>query len=120
MFQQITTKNVIFPDPIKHKIPLSDEAKDIITKLLNKNQKERLGAKNDALDLIGHPFFKSINIEELMEKKINPEFKPKLKDKYDLSYFDVKVISEEGNEVTGPISKLELIKKFDEEFKDFN
>ena len=34
MYQYITTKNIIFPDPKKYNIYLSDEAKDLIRKVL--------------------------------------------------------------------------------------
>lgn len=45
MFHMIKSKKVVFPDPVRHKINMSDECKDFITKLLNKNPDERLGTK---------------------------------------------------------------------------
>jgi hypothetical protein len=33
MYQYITTKNIIFPDAAKYKIPITEEAKDLISKV---------------------------------------------------------------------------------------
>jgi len=46
---------------VKHKITVSDDAKDLITKLLSKDRKFRLGQKKDADEVLAHPFFKDIN-----------------------------------------------------------
>eukprot|EP00826_Nyctotherus_ovalis_P063145 TRINITY_DN9235_c0_g4_i2.p1 TRINITY_DN9235_c0_g4~~TRINITY_DN9235_c0_g4_i2.p1 ORF type:complete len:308 (+),score=114.64 TRINITY_DN9235_c0_g4_i2:820-1743(+) len=88
LFQFIATKEVIFP-PAKYNIQVSDEAKDVILKLLKKKPGERLGAKNDVKDLMEHPFFKSIDVDKLLKKEIVPEYKPPVneKDKYDLQNF---------------------------------
>jgi serine/threonine protein kinase len=37
MYKKITSGELNFPDPIKHKIPMSENAKDLITKLLVKD-----------------------------------------------------------------------------------
>lgn len=39
----IKSGKIIFPDPIKHKIDMTEEMKDIITELLQKDPKKRLG-----------------------------------------------------------------------------
>ncbi len=54
-----------------------------------------------------------------MEYQYEAEFKPVLKDKYDVSNFDTAFTSEEAVNSVIPNSKLEMIKKFDEEFKEF-
>ena len=41
----IRTGRIVFPDPIKHHIYMSDNLKDIITKLLDRNPNTRLGSK---------------------------------------------------------------------------
>ena len=43
MYQLIQQAPIRWPDPERHKISVSDEAKDLITKLLHKSRKKRLG-----------------------------------------------------------------------------
>lgn len=43
MYELIKKKPVYFPDPARHKIEMSDECKDFITKLLEKDPERRLG-----------------------------------------------------------------------------
>ena len=50
---------MIFPHPERHGIPMSDELKDLITRLLDKNPATRLGSVNDADDIVNHPWFTS-------------------------------------------------------------
>lgn len=45
MYHFIKESKVNFPDAERHKIYLSDECRDIILRLLDKNKKTRLGAK---------------------------------------------------------------------------
>jgi serine/threonine protein kinase len=85
MYHFIKESKVNFPDPIKHKIFVSTEAKDIILKLLDKNKRTRLGA-NGIEEILSHPFFASIDIEALMQKKLTPPYIPESSD--DLAYFD--------------------------------
>lgn len=59
--QLIRSGKIIFPNAERHGIPMSDEIKDIITKLLNKDQSQRLGSINDADDIVNHPWFKGLD-----------------------------------------------------------
>jgi len=55
---------------------MSDDLKDIITKLLDKDATARLGSKNDADEIVNHPWFKDIDWENLMNKTLESPFKP--------------------------------------------
>ena len=68
--------NVIFPDPVRHGIPMSNELKDLITKLLDKNPKTRIGSKNDADEIVNHPWFKNFDWQKLMKKELQAPFVP--------------------------------------------
>lgn len=59
--QLIRSGNIIFPDPERHKIFMSDALKDLITKLLDRNAMTRLGSKNDVNEVIAHPFFAGVD-----------------------------------------------------------
>ncbi|KAK3937480.1 Serine/threonine-protein kinase gad8 [Diplogelasinospora grovesii] len=50
-------------------------AKDLLTKLLNRNPAERLGASG-AAEIKSHPFFHSIDWRKLLQRKYEPAFKP--------------------------------------------
>lgn len=120
MYQFITSKAVIFPDPIKHKISVSEPAKDLILKLLVKTQKDRLGSgPTDAEEILKHPFFASIDLKALLEKKIKPDYIPVITDKYSVEHFDPSITGEDPTTTAIPAARMELIKKFEEEFKDF-
>ena len=66
MFKNILEGNLEFPELF------SDELKDLLKKMLNKNPKKRLGINNDKSDLKNHPFFEDINWDDIAKKKINP------------------------------------------------
>lgn len=57
MFKLIKEGEVKFSEKVK----LSPEAHDFIVRILNKNPKERLGAKGDADEILSHPWFKGID-----------------------------------------------------------
>jgi len=68
MYRMIKEKEPRFPDPAKHGIGISEIAEDLIKKLLDKDPKKRLGSNNDASEILEHPFFDDIDVDDLMEK----------------------------------------------------
>ena len=76
----IKSGSIIFPDPVRHKIPMSDEVKDLITRLLDKNPKTRIGSNGDADEIINHPWFQdgSLDFAQIMEKSMEAPFVPDL------------------------------------------
>jgi serum/glucocorticoid-regulated kinase 2 len=89
MYELIKKKPVYFPDPARHKIKMSEECKDFISKLLEKEPNNRLGSKLGIEEVMGHPFFKDLNLDDLVGKRIASPFKPKLsEDVLDVSNFD--------------------------------
>lgn len=73
-------KYLSFPEQIK----MSTVAKDLILKLLTTSP-NRLG-KNGADEIKCHPFFEGVNWTKIRDTK--PPFVPKLKNDWDVSYFD--------------------------------
>ena len=47
---------VIFPEK-RHGIDMSEDLKDLIKKLLDKNPESRLGSNGDADEIVNHPWF---------------------------------------------------------------
>ena len=72
---------------------MSNECKDFISKLLDKNPSTRLGSKKgaggDVNEIINHPWIKdTIDINAILDKEIKAPVVPKLaKDKLDLGNF---------------------------------
>ena len=83
MYKNIAFGKVKFPQRA-----LSQDGKNFVKGLLNRNPRHRLGAQHDAEELKKHAFFADIDWELLAKKLITPPFKPKLKSETDVSYFD--------------------------------
>lgn len=83
MYKNIAFGKVRFP-----RDALSNEGRNFVKGLLNRNPKHRLGAINDAEDLKAHPFFADMDWAALANKTIVPPFKPQLKSVLDTSNFD--------------------------------
>ena len=56
---------------------MSDNQKDFIMRLLDKNPETRLGSKGDAREVLAHPYFKDINFEKLIKKEYRSPYQPK-------------------------------------------
>ena len=90
-------KKINFPSKI------TENAKDLIQKLLVVNPNDRLGSGTDGSESIKkHPFFEEVDWDSAFEKQLDPPFVPKLKDETDLKYFDTMFTEEK---VDGPKRK---------------
>ena len=90
-------KKIIFPNK------MTENAKDLIQKLLVVNPNDRLGSGTDGSESIKkHPFFEEVDWDSAFEKQLDPPFVPKLKDETDLKYFDTMFTEEK---VDGPKRK---------------
>ena len=70
MYELIKNSSVKFP----RRITLSEDAKDVIRKLLEKNPKKRLGSQNGIEEIKSHPFFASIDFDMVEQKKNESTF----------------------------------------------
>ena len=66
MYQLITKAELRFPK----KIIISDNAKDLLQKILIKDQDERLGSKSGFNEIKAHPFFKGFDFDALEHRKL--------------------------------------------------
>ena len=71
MYRKILTEPLHFPGP--EVVPPA--ARDLLTRLLDRNADKRLGAKG-AAEIKAHYFFHSIDWRKLLERKYEPSFKP--------------------------------------------
>ncbi|KPM11848.1 microtubule-associated serine/threonine-protein kinase 1-like protein [Sarcoptes scabiei] len=86
LFAHVVYDNIEWPDPDDW--PLSDFSKDIITRLLEHDPFDRLGA-GGAQEVKAHPFFEEIDWDSLLRQKA--EFVPQLESEDDTSYFDTRL-----------------------------
>ncbi|XP_054883937.1 ribosomal protein S6 kinase beta-1 [Poeciliopsis prolifica] len=74
---------------------LTQEARDLLKRLLKRTASSRLGAgTGDATEVQSHSFFRHINWEDLLARKVEPPFKPVLQSADDVSQFDSKFTSQ--------------------------
>ena len=81
LFNSIKSEQVKFP---KY---LSKEAVSLLEGFFIKDPDKRLGSGEFGVDMIKkHPFFKNIDWDAIFNKKINPPFKPRIKNEADTRY----------------------------------
>ena len=73
---KIIDNEVEFPERGVKGVTYSDDLKDLIFRLLIKDKDERLGSNGDFKEIMKHPFFADINVDELLKKEIIAEHLP--------------------------------------------
>jgi serine/threonine protein kinase len=97
----------------------SEEAKDLITKLVEIDPKKRLGAGSKGFEnLKKHKYFENINWNDLQNKKTQPPFIPEIESETDLRYFD-KVFTDENN-ITKEYEELSNTNKTIDNYVNFS
>lgn len=103
---------LILMEEVKFPRNISAEARSLLTGLLAKIPKERLGGgPDDVKEIMAHPFFASINWRDLENKKITPPFKPQVTSETDTRYFDSEFTGESVEltppDTTGPLGAIQ-------------
>uniref|UniRef100_A0A8C7MU53 protein kinase C n=1 Tax=Oncorhynchus kisutch TaxID=8019 RepID=A0A8C7MU53_ONCKI len=110
----------IVNDEVRYPRFLSTEAISIMRRLLRRNPERRLGAgEKDAEEVKKHPFFRSVDWDGLLAKKVRPEFIPTIKGREDVSNFDDEFTSEVPI-LTPPREPRVLTAEDQEMFSDFD
>ncbi|KAF2242942.1 serine/threonine protein kinase-like protein [Trematosphaeria pertusa] len=109
MYRKILTEPLHFPGP--EIVPPA--ARDLLTRLLDRNAEKRLGAKG-AAEIKAHYFFHSIDWRKLLERKYEPSFKPSVVDAKDTANFDREFTSEAPTDsyVDGPMLSQTMQQQF--------
>ncbi|EGO01719.1 hypothetical protein SERLA73DRAFT_48914 [Serpula lacrymans var. lacrymans S7.3] len=94
MYKNICFGKIRFPRNV-----ISEDGKQFVKGLLNRNPKHRLGAQRDAADLKEHPFFKSIDWQALSLKQVTPPFKPVVESDESTANFDPEFTTADIREV---------------------
>jgi serine/threonine protein kinase len=100
---------------------LTDDCKDFISKLLEKDVKKRLGHGNtECQDLKNHSWFKDIDFEKLYNKEIDAPYKPKVSEDnlFDLANFEPEFTKEAAKfTIIGKLAS-KLISKNEHKFQN--
>ncbi|EFX05286.1 serine/threonine-protein kinase [Grosmannia clavigera kw1407] len=109
MYRKILSEPLYFPG--SDIVPPA--AKDLLTKLLNRNPAERLGA-NGSAEIKAHRFFDAIDWRKLLQRKYEPAFKPSVTDALDTANFDPVFTTEAPQDsfVEGPVLSQTLQNQF--------
>jgi len=105
----------IMSDPITFPHYVSANARDLILRLLERNPSQRIGSgERDYEEIKAHPFFSSFNWEDVMNKKITPEWVPTLDNELDTKNFDSSFTNEsiQGSLERAPQLSREAQKEF--------
>uniref|UniRef100_A0A3P8WG88 protein kinase C n=1 Tax=Cynoglossus semilaevis TaxID=244447 RepID=A0A3P8WG88_CYNSE len=110
----------IVNDEVRYPRFLSTEAIGIMRRLLRRNPERRLGSgEKDAEDVKKQPFFRGVDWEALLRKKVTPPFVPTIKGRNDVSNFDTEFTAEAPG-LTPPRERRTLTRKEQDYFKDFD
>uniref|UniRef100_A0AAZ3QT30 protein kinase C n=1 Tax=Oncorhynchus tshawytscha TaxID=74940 RepID=A0AAZ3QT30_ONCTS len=110
----------IVNDEVRYPRFLSTEAIGIMRRLLRRNPERRLGSgEKDADDVKKQPFFRSVDWEALLERRLPPPFVPNIRGREDVSNFDEEFTAETPA-LTPPRERRTLSRKDQDCFKDFD
>ncbi|XP_067086871.1 serine/threonine-protein kinase N2-like isoform X1 [Osmerus mordax] len=110
----------IVNDEVRYPRFLTTEAISIMRRLLRRNPERRLGAgERDAEEVKKHPFFRNMDWDGLLAKKVRPPFVPTIKGREDVSNFDEEFTSE-APVLTPPKEPRALTSSEQEMFDDFD
>ena len=86
MFTKICTRDPVFPGNVDPNV------KDFIMKLLTKNPAERGSLRK----LRDHPFWNGLNFDDVLAKRVTPEYIPSINDPRDADNFDTEFTNEQA------------------------
>lgn len=84
--------DAILEDEPLYPIQMPRDSVSLLQRLLTRDPARRLGAgPNDAEEVKAHPFFRDVNWDDLLHKRVTPPFLPTLKNASDTTWFDTEV-----------------------------
>jgi serine/threonine protein kinase len=115
MYDKILNSDLILPEQL-----MSTEAMDLLTRLLERDPKKRLGSgPTEWQEIKNHPFFDGIDWEQLYNKSIKPPFIPNVKGELDTSFFDEEFTRQNPNDSDDEDYHMEVGSSVQKEFEGF-
>ncbi|PGH27047.1 AGC/AKT protein kinase [Polytolypa hystricis UAMH7299] len=110
MYRKILQEPLTFPGP--DIVPAA--ARDLLTRLLDRDPQRRLGA-NGAAEIKAHHFFSNIDWRKLLQRKYEPGFRPNVVDALDTDNFDEVFTNEPPTDsyVEGPVLSQTMQRQFE-------
>jgi serine/threonine protein kinase len=96
-YDQNTNKlfRMIMHDDVNFPLMTPIHAKDLITQLMDRNPQTRLGSGDkDVEEVMAHPFFAPLKSDDVLAKKIPPEWTPDIRSADDTHLFDEEYTAE--------------------------
>lgn len=92
LFRRICSGTFAFPDKEKHGVDVNKDARNLITGLLQRKRRDRLGssAKNGDSELWAHPWFQGLlttHKDIFLKQEVTPPWLPEIANILDASYF---------------------------------
>nr|UPI11557.1 putative protein kinase C delta type isoform X4-like protein [Mythimna separata] len=112
LFESILHDDVLYP------VWLSKEAVSILKGFMTKNPVRRLGVLGGLGGIRAHVFFKDMDWDALMQRRLRPPFRPKVKSKREAANFDAEFTKEEPVLTPVPHDVVRAINQ--EEFRGFS
>ncbi|XP_058124361.1 ribosomal protein S6 kinase beta-2 [Anopheles ziemanni] len=89
------TVDAILKDKLNIPGYLTPDSRDLIRRLMKRQVSQRLGSgPTDGQAVRAHPFFKNVNWEDVVARRLEPPIKPVLASEDDVSQFDTKFTKE--------------------------
>lgn len=109
MYRKILQEPLTFPS--SDIVPPA--ARDLLTRLLDRDPQRRLGA-NGAAEIKSHHFFANIDWRKLLQRKYEPSFRPNVMGASDTTNFDTEFTSEapQDSYVDGPVLSQTMQQQF--------
>ena len=115
MYKATILNKLKFPSSVH----CSEEGLDFISRLLDKRAVSRLGSLAGSLEVMSHPWLNDIDWSKLIDKKIEPPYRPETEDDKWINNFDEE-FSDVAPRDSSDAYDSQILKKFQEEFDDFN
>lgn len=110
--------DAILADEPLYPIHMPRDSVSILQKLMTREPDQRLGSgPTDAQEVMSQPFFRNINWDDIYHKRVQPPFKPSIKNATDTSNFDSEFTS--VTPVLTPVQSV-LSQTMQEEFRGFS
>eukprot|EP00732_Lithocolla_globosa_P004067 Lithocolla_globosa_v1_NODE_3533_length_1645_cov_48.722642.p1 type:complete len:492 gc:universal NODE_3533_length_1645_cov_48.722642:1605-130(-) len=110
----------ILHDKLRFPSHVSEPAKALITELLQRDPKLRLGTVGDAEDVRRHQFFEGIDWGKLLRKEYRPPFNPNVNGELDLKNIDPQFLNEPIPASLTDDSQFQVDVEVDETFSGFS
>ena len=116
-YSKILYDDIIFPEE-RHSCQISIHCRDFIKKLLAKDPANRLGSNGGIEEILGHPWFKGLDLDAIFNKELDAPYTPPLSDDiFDITNFSKSMTCQELVETIVPFAQVARVSNLQSKFK---